>query len=216
MGPPGAGKGTQAKRLADRLGMAHLSSGDIFRAERAGGSDLGAELARYMDAGLLVPDEVVVCVMAKAIADSDAVGGVLLDGFPRTLLQAEALDELLADADKPLDAVAIIDVDDEAVVERITGRRVAPSTGKIYHVKYMPPKVPDVCDDTGEALVQRDDDTEPVVRERLDAYHKQTEAAIDYYGGRADVAVIRIDGNGSPDQVTEALNGALASLGVAS
>ena len=215
IGPPGAGKGTQAKRLAARFDMAHLSSGDIFRAEKASGSDLGSELARYMDAGLLVPDEAVVRVMAKAITDTHAAGGVLLDGFPRTLLQAEALDELLADADKPLDAVAIIDVDDEAVVERITGRRVAPSTGKIYHVKHMPPKVPDVCDDTGEALVQRDDDTEPVVRERLDAYRKQTAPVIDYYDGRTGLAVMRIDGNGSPDQVAEALVEAVASLGVA-
>jgi len=216
MGPPGAGKGTQAKRLAARFDMAHLSSGDIFRAEKISGSDLGAELARYMDAGLLVPDETVVRVMAKAITDSHAAGGLLLDGFPRTVPQAQALDEQLAEAHKPLDAVAVIDVDDEAIVERITGRRVAPSTGKIYHVEYMPPKVPDVCDDTGEGLVQRDDDTEPVVRERLDAYRKQTAPVVDYYGGRTDLAMMRIDGNGSPDQVTEALIGALASLGVAS
>lgn len=216
MGPPGAGKSTQAKRLAARFDMAHLSSGDIFRAEKASGSDLGTELARHMAAGLLVPDETVVRVMAKAIADSRAAGGLLLDGFPRTVPQAEALDEQLAEAHKPLDAVAVIDVDDEAIVERITGRRIAPSTGKIYHVEYIPPKVPDVCDDTGEALVQRDDDTEQVVRERLDAYRKETAPVIDYYAGRIDLVVMRIDGNESPDQVTEALIGALTSLGVAS
>lgn len=213
MGPPGAGKGTQAERLADRFGMAHLSSGDIFRAEKAGGSELGRELARYMDAGRLVPDDTVLRVMAKAVTESSPDGALLLDGFPRTVPQAEALDRRLAQAGKALDAVVVIGVADEVIVERITGRRVAPSTGKIYHVKSMPPKTEGVCDDTGEKLVHRDDDKEQVVRERLDAYRKQTAPVIEYYRGRADLAVIEIDGNRSADQVTEALVEALRNLG---
>jgi adenylate kinase len=211
MGPPGAGKGTQAKRLKDRFSMAHLSSGDIFREVRSSGSELGERLAKYMDAGELVPDDIVVTMMADAIKNCDAEGGMMLDGFPRTVPQAEALDEQLSQAGQPLDAVVVIQVDDDLIVNRITGRRSCPACGRVYHVEFMPPKQPGVCDVDGEALVQRDDDKEEVVRQRLDAYHKQTAPVIDYYRGRG-TNVIAVDGNGSPDDVTASLEAALEPL----
>jgi len=214
MGPPGAGKGTQAQRLAEKFGMGHLSSGDLFRAERASGSPLGEQLGQYMDSGQLVPDETVVEVMAKAITQNSALGGLLLDGFPRTVPQAEALDEQLGKANRPLDAVVVITADDEAIVERICGRRVCPSTGKIYHVKYLPPKVDGIDDETGEALIQRDDDTKEVVRERLKAYYDQTAPVIEYYRQRGCAAVIEIDGNPAPAEVTDALSAAVEGLRV--
>ncbi len=209
MGPPGAGKGTQAKRLADTFGMEHLSSGYIFRAQKASGSKLGKKLSSFMQAGLLVPDDIVVQIMAEAITRSQAPGGLLLDGFPRTVPQAQALDEQLAKAGKPLDAVVVLQADDEEIVRRITGRRVAPSTGRAYHVKFMPPKVEGVCDDTGEKLVQRDDDKEEVVRKRLAAYYEQTRPVIDYYRRRGGVSVVEVNGSRPPHDVTASLIKAL-------
>ena len=213
IGPPGAGKGTQAERLADRFDMDHLSSGDIFRAEQASGSELGNQLARYMAAGMLVPDDTVVRVMAKAVTESSAIGGLLLDGFPRTVFQAEALDQQLADAGRPLDAVVVIGLDDEAAVERISGRRVCPSTGRAYHTRFMPPRIEGIDDETGEKLIQRDDDTEEIVRARLQAYHDQTAPVIEYYYLRPDLKVIEIDGNQSLEEVNASLVEALQSLG---
>lgn len=212
MGPPGAGKGTQAKRLVERFGMVHLSSGDIFRAEKASGSDLGRKLAEYMDAGRLVPDEIVVEVMAQAITGSDAPTGLLLDGFPRTVPQAEALDRQLDRAAKPLDAVVVITAADDAIVERITGRRSCPACGRIYHVRFLKPKNDNRCDACDAELLQRDDDTESVVRERLAAYARQTEPVIAYYRGRDGANVLEVDGNGTPDEVTAAAVDAVASL----
>lgn len=204
MGAPGAGKGTQAKRLAETFDMVHLSSGDILRAERASGSDLGKTLSQYMDAGALVPDDVVVGVMAKAISDPKASKGLLLDGFPRTVAQAEALDAQLASLNAPLDVVASIEVDDEAVVERICGRRSCPNCGAIYHVKYLMPKVDGVCDKCGYSgeFEQRPDDKEDVVRNRLDAYKAQTAPVIDYYKGTAPEKCTAFDGSKTPDEVT--------------
>jgi adenylate kinase len=212
MGPPGAGKGTQAKRLAERFGLAHLSSGDIFRAERASSSPLGRKLAEYMDAGRLVPDEIVVEIMAKAMTAGGGEGGLMLDGFPRTVPQAEALDAQLAEAGQPLDAVVVIDASEEAIVRRITGRRSCPQCGKAYHVTFIPPQKAGVCDACGAALVQRDDDTEPVVRERLAAYNAQTEPVIDYYRTRGQAKVIEIDGEKPPDEVAARLAEALQPL----
>jgi adenylate kinase len=201
VGPPGAGKGTQAQRLAAGYDMVHLSSGDILRAERAGGSELGAELKKYMDAGALVPDETVVKIMAKAIASQPSDKGILLDGFPRTTVQAEALDKQLAQLGKPLDAVLLIEVNEEPLVERITGRRSCPKDGKVYHTKYLRPKTDNRCDACGGELVQRADDTEGVVRQRLANYRRLTEPVIGYYQKQGR-PVIRVDGNGSPDEVT--------------
>jgi adenylate kinase len=213
MGPPGAGKGTQAKRLVEAFGMVHLSSGDIFRAEKASGSALGGKLAEYMSAGQLVPDDIVVEVMARAIAQADAAAGLLLDGFPRTVPQARALDEQLGRARKPLDAVVVITCDDEAIVRRITGRRSCPVCGRIYHVAFLPPRARGLCDDHPDALlVQRADDSEPVVRERLAAYYQQTEPVVSYYRGRGKARVVEVDGSGTPDEVAAALRKAVSQL----
>lgn len=201
MGPPGAGKGTQAKRLAETFDMVHLSSGDILRAERASGSELGGRLKRSMDAGELVSDEIVVKIMAGAISSQPAEKGLLLDGFPRTVAQAEALDRQLDGLDRPLEAVLVIDVPDDLLVERITGRRSCPACGRVFHVKYLKPRKAGVCDACGAELTQRADDTEAVVRERLGAYHRQTAPVIEYYvaDGRN---VLRVDGQAAPDEVT--------------
>lgn len=214
MGPPGAGKGTQAKRLVEKFGFVHLSSGDIFRAEKASGSALGATLAEYMSAGKLIPDEVVVEMMAKAITAADAKGtGLMLDGFPRTVPQGEALDKQLAAAGRPLDGVVVITCDDAPIVSRITGRRSCPKCGRVYHIEYLKPKNDGVCDDcAGIELVQRSDDNEEVVRDRLKAYYAQTEPVIDYYRKSGQVKVVEVDGNGTPDNVTGVLAEAVGNL----
>ena len=201
MGPPGAGKGTQAKRLVDEFGMTHLSSGDIFRAEKASGSQLGREIDEYMAAGHLVPDKVVVDVMTKAITSSPNGAGLLLDGFPRTVPQAETLDAQLARAGKPLDAVVIINAEERLIVERITGRRVCPKCDKVYHVKNMPPRRDGVCDECGTALIQRADDVESVVRRRLAAYYRQTAPVVDYYRRRKDLRLMEFNGAASAETV---------------
>lgn len=214
MGPPGAGKGTQAKRLLDKFGMAHLSSGDIFRAEKASGSALGKKLAEFMDAGKLVPDDVVVEIMAKAITSSNASAGLMLDGFPRTVPQGQALDAQLAKAGKPLDVVVVITADKEQIVGRITGRRSCPKCGKAFHVKHIPSAKGDSCDAAGcdGKLYQRDDDKESVVRKRLDAYFAQTEPVIAYYRKGGKVKVVEVDGMPAPDEVTKAMFKALEKL----
>ena len=212
MGPPGAGKGTQAKRMVDQFGMAHLSSGDIFRAEKAGGSELGRKLSEYMEAGRLVPDEMVVEIMAGAITRADADAGLLLDGFPRTVPQAEALDRQLGEVQKPLDAVVLIQADDDEIVRRITGRRNCPACGKVYHVTFIPPGTEGLCDACGAALVQRPDDTEQVVRERLAAYKAQTEPVIAYYRNRPDMRIVEVDGSQPPDAVMNELAERLGAL----
>ncbi|MHC4985017.1 MAG: adenylate kinase [Planctomycetota bacterium] len=212
MGPPGAGKGTQAQMLTERLGVGHLSSGDIFRAERASGSDLGEQLARYMDAGELVPDDVVVSMMAGAITAQ--AGGLMLDGFPRTVPQAEALDKQLAGADRPLEAVVVILADDDIIVTRITGRRSCPVCGKIFHQTNMPSSRGDLCDacEGDVELVQREDDTEAVVRQRLTAYRNQTQPVIDYYE-RSGATVLKFDGNGAAEALAQQIIDALQAIG---
>lgn len=202
LGAPGAGKGTQAKRLADRFHMRHLSSGDILRAEKSSGSDLGKTLAQYMDAGKLVPDDVVVRVMAQAIAAPRQETGLLLDGFPRTVPQARALDVQLEALGAPLDLVAAIDVPESLIVERITGRRSCPQCGEAYHVRFLPPRQAGVCDKCGSRLVQRDDDKEEVVRKRLAVYREQTEPLVEYYRRKDAGKVLFFDGAKAPDAVT--------------
>ena len=200
-GPPGAGKGTQAERLTARFGFEHLSSGDVLRAERKSGTELGKRVAGYMDAGALVPDGIIIEVIIARVLASDGQAGVLLDGFPRTLPQAEQLDQALALTGRKVDLVLSMMVPDELVVERITGRRMCPSTGKIYHIKYMPPKVSGICDETGEKLIQRSDDTGPVVRQRLTAYHQQTEPLEVYYRQRGVLA--EVDGTQDVEAVAK-------------
>ncbi len=210
MGPPGAGKGTQAEQLVNRFQMKHLSSGDIFRATRTSESELSDKLAEYMDAGKLVPDEIVVEMMAKAIASADGPNGLLLDGFPRTVAQAEALDKQLADANTPLDAIVLITCDDATIIARITGRRSCPDCGKIYQVTFMPPATEGVCDVCGSKLTQREDDTESVVNQRLDAYRAQTEPVLDYYKTKTDLAMIEADGRKDPEAICQEIAEALA------
>ena len=213
MGPPGAGKGTQAKRLAEKFDMVHLSSGDILRAERTSGSELGRRLKSYMDAGELVPDRVVVEIMARAISEVPARKGLLLDGFPRTVRQARALDRQLAQLARPLDAVLVVETPDELLVERITGRRSCPSCGSVYHVKHLRPKVAGRCDKCGAELTQRADDTEEVVRERLSAYRAQTAPVIEYYVSAGGQRVVTIDGSAAPEEVTSRAVAALEPAG---
>jgi len=203
-GPPGAGKGTQAARLVQEFGFEHLSSGDVLRAERAAGTELGRKVSAYMDAGQLVPDEIIIEVILGRVLNSTSQAGVLLDGFPRTLPQAEQLDRALADAGRRVDLVLSIRVPDELIVERITGRRMCPSTGKIYHIKYMPPKREGVCDETGEPLIQRPDDTEEVVKKRLKAYHDQTEPLEKYYRDRG--VLVEVDGTQDVDTVARRIS----------
>jgi adenylate kinase len=213
MGPPGAGKGTQAKQLTDRFHLRHLSSGDILRAEKTAGTPLGKTLARYMDSGKLVPDDVVVKVMASALSANNTAG-LLLDGFPRTVEQAKALDTQLAEAGKALDAVIVMDAAPALIVRRISGRRSCPKCGRVYHVETLKPRRPGVCDDCGTPLVLRDDDREEVVQERLEAYRRQTEPVIAYYRKQPGLKVIDVDGAGTPQAVLDSLTAKLAELGL--
>jgi adenylate kinase len=209
LGAPGAGKGTHCKRIADRYGVVHLSSGDILRRERAQGTELGKKAQGYMDAGALVPDDLIVEMMAKAI--QQAPTGYVLDGFPRTVNQAEVLDKSLVAQKTGIDMVLNLRVTDGVVVERITGRRSCPKCGAVYHVKNMPPKVAGVCDRDGTPLVQRPDDTEEVVRNRLETYYRQTEPVVDYY--RAKRTVYDLDADGDADAVAAVIFQKLDSLG---
>lgn len=202
LGAPGAGKGTHCKRIVDRYGVLHLSSGDILRSERAQGTELGQKAQGYMDAGALVPDDLIVEMMSKAIkAAPDA--GFVLDGFPRTVNQAQVLDQALSADGDGLDVIINLQVDDGVVVDRITGRRSCPKCGAVYHVNNMPPKKDGVCDDDGTALVQRPDDTAEVVKNRLAAYYDQTKPVVDYYAAKRTVHSIPADGDA--DAVAELL-----------
>lgn len=202
LGAPGAGKGTHCKRIVSQYGVLHLSSGDILRRERAGGTELGKQAQSYMDAGTLVPDDLIVEMMSKAVKAAPAAGYVL-DGFPRTVNQAEALDQSLADGDSGIDVVINLEVNDGVVVERITGRRSCPQCGAVYHVKNMPPKQEGICDHDGAQLVQRPDDTAEVVKNRLATYYEQTKPVVDYY--KAKRTVHDVDANGDADAVAALL-----------
>jgi adenylate kinase len=200
LGPPGAGKGTQAERLREDFGLPHISTGDMLRAEVAQGSDLGNEAKRYMDAGELVPDDVIINMIVKRLEDEDAANGFLLDGFPRNAEQADALAEALKDVGKQLSAALLIDVGDDELVRRLAGRRVCvKNPSHIYHVEFDPPKHEGVCDQDGSRLIQRDDDKEETIRRRLQVYHSQTEPLIDHYD-RAGL-LRRFDGTRDPDEV---------------
>jgi adenylate kinase len=197
LGAPGAGKGTHCKRIVDRYRVAHLSSGDILRRERGAGTELGKKAQSYMDAGALVPDELIVEMMTRAIRA--AAAGYVLDGFPRTVNQAEVLDKSLAAQSTGIDMVVNLRVSDDVVLDRITGRRSCPQCGAVYHVRNMPPRTPGVCDRDGTPLVQRPDDTEEVVRNRLETYYRQTEPVVDYYKARQ--TVLDVDADGEADAV---------------
>ncbi|MGI5891208.1 MAG: adenylate kinase [Bacillota bacterium] len=181
LGPPGAGKGTQAEVLVKKLFLPHISTGDMFRAAISSGTPLGAEAKSYMDKGLLVPDEVTIGIIKDRISQADCKEGFLLDGFPRTVKQAEALDELLAQMNDKLTAVLNINVPLDKLITRLTGRRMCRKCGNIYHLLYNPPNVEDVCDVCGGELYQRSDDKEETVKNRLKVYEEQTAPLIAYY-----------------------------------
>ncbi len=202
VGPPGAGKGTQAARLVDTFRIPHISSGDMLRAAVKEGTQLGLEADRYMKSGQLVPDEVVIGMILERIAKPDCAKGMMLDGFPRTRPQAEALDRALEAAGVKLDLVLLIEVPDQLIVDRITGRRSDPKTGKIYHVTFDPPPA-------GLEVVQRKDDTVEAVTTRLAKYHSETAPIIPYYQERGILK--RVDGVGEPDAVTARITAVLKS-----
>ncbi|MEU3207066.1 adenylate kinase [Streptomyces cyaneofuscatus] len=201
VGPPGAGKGTQAAYLAENLSIPHISTGDLFRANMSQGTDLGKQARAYIDAGQLVPDEVTIGMAKDRMGQSDAVNGFLLDGFPRNVGQAEALDVMLKDEGVKLDAVLDLEVPEDEVVKRIAGRRVCRrDSAHVFHLSYSPPKSEGVCDVCGGELYQRHDDSEETVRTRLEVYHTQTEPIIDYY--RAQGLVVTISALGEVSDVT--------------
>src|SRR6185436_1521658 len=206
-GPPGAGKGTQAKRLTGILGLPQISTGDLMRAERASGSALGKQFDEYMSKGLLVPDALTLQLLKARLVQVDAKNGVIFDGYPRTVPQAEALDGLLAEAGRKVDVVASIEVSLAEMIERVVHRRTCERCGHIYHLRYNPPPSPDLCGACGGRLVQRQDDTESVVRKRNDEYLSKTAPLLDYYGKKK--LVRPVDGLGSLDDVTQRLKTAI-------
>lgn len=181
MGPPGSGKGTQAELIVDKLNIPHVSTGDMFRRAINEGTELGTKAKEYLDAGSLVPDEVTIGIVKERLNQSDCRSGFLLDGFPRTLPQAEALDSLLDNLNFELDAVLNIYVSEEELIRRLTGRRMCEDCGTAYHMVFNPPSVEGRCDKCGGKLYQRDDDTEDTILNRLKVYREQTEPIIDYY-----------------------------------
>ena len=207
LGPPGAGKGTQASRIVDEYGVPHISTGDILRTAVKNQTQMGLEAKKYMDAGELVPDSVVIGIVKERLQEPDTAKGFLMDGFPRTIPQAEALDRALTSLDRAVNKTIVILVDEEELVRRLTGRRICRSCQTPFHVVFNPPKVEGVCDKCGGELYQRDDDTETTVRNRLEVYRNQTEPLIDYYDKQGVVA--RIDGEQTPDRVYADIRGAL-------
>jgi adenylate kinase len=209
LGPPGAGKGTQAERLQDDFPLAYVATGDILRAAVKEGTELGQEAKTYMDRGELVPDDVIIGVILDRLAQSDTADGFLLDGFPRTAKQAEALDEALSHVDRRLSAALLIDVPEDDIVRRLSGRRICPN-GHVYHVEHNPPKQEGRCDVDGEELRQREDDREETIRKRLQVYRDQTSPLIDYYDER-DI-LHRFDGTRSPTEVHDHLRATIQTL----
>ena len=203
LGAPGAGKGTQAKRIAEKYGIPHISTGDIFRANIKEGTELGMKAKEFMDQGLLVPDEVTIGMLLDRIKKEDCVNGYVLDGFPRTIPQAESLTKALEEMGQKIDYAVDVDVPDENIVSRMSGRRACITCGATYHVQFAPPKAEGICDKCGAELVLRDDDKPETVQKRLAVYHEQTQPLIDYYR-RAGV-LVSVDGTQSMDQVFESI-----------
>lgn len=211
LGPPGAGKGTQAAYLCEAYGIPQISTGDMLRAAVKAGTPLGLEAKKVMDSGGLVSDDIILGLVKERIAEPDCANGFLFDGFPRTIAQADAL----KDEDIRIDHVVEIKVDDEEIVKRMSGRRVHPASGRVYHVEYNPPRVPGKDDETGDELVQRDDDQEETVRKRLQVYHEQTRPLVDYYAKWAQSGepnapqYVSVEGTGSVDDVQARIRSAL-------
>lgn len=199
LGAPGAGKGTQAKKIAEVCKVPHISTGDIFRANIKNGTELGAKAKEYMDKGLLVPDELTCDLVVDRIQQSDCANGYILDGFPRTIPQAEALTNALKAIDQKMDYAINVEVPDENIIGRMSGRRACVGCGATYHVVYNPTKVEGVCDACGEKLILRDDDKPETVKNRLDVYHDQTQPLIDYYKNQG--ILVEVDGTKNMDDV---------------
>jgi adenylate kinase len=209
-GPPGAGKGTQAERLRSDFQLPYIATGDMLRANVKEGTELGQKAKEYMDRGDLVPDELILAMADERLQQEDAQDGFIMDGFPRTVPQAEALSKHLAHVGRRITAVLLIDVPDEDVVRRLSGRRVCVKAGHNYHVDFDPPKHDDVCDQDGSRLVQRDDDKPEVVQKRLSVYHEQTEPVIDYYDEKGILR--RVDGTRGPTEVHDHIRAVIATL----
>jgi adenylate kinase len=210
LGPPGAGKGTQAERLVADFDLPYYSTGIILRNAIEQGSDLGQEAKRYVDAGELVPDEVICRVIEERFDSGEADDGFLLDGFPRTIGQAEMLEQALDSRGRLLTAVLLIEVDDDEVIRRLSGRRTCVKNGHVYHVEFDPPKNEGICDQDGSRLVQRDDDKPETIKKRLSVYQEQTAPLIDWYDDRG--ALRRFDGTRTPDEVHGRIRATLATL----
>ena len=210
LGPPMSGKGTQAERLTEELGIPHVSSGDLFRDHIKRETELGQKAKNFMDRGELVPDEVTIGMVGERLNREDCSGGALLDGFPRTIPQAKALERILENLGASLSAVLSIQVPEEELVERASGRRICRQCGRSYHVKFDPPEEPGVCDYDGGELYQREDDQPETVRQRLEVYRKQTSPLIDFYRERDLLS--EIDGDQPIDQVTEEIRNVVDSI----
>jgi adenylate kinase len=211
LGPPGAGKGTQAQYICDAYGIPQISTGDMLRAAVKAGTPLGQRVKRVMDSGALVSDDIIIALVKERVAQPDCANGFLFDGFPRTIVQAQAL----LDAGIHLDGVLEIAVPEEEIVKRLSGRRVHEQSGRVYHVAYNPPKVPNRDDETGDALVQRKDDEEATVRQRLSVYHDQTYPLVDFYSklaGKNGVRYAKLKGIGSVEEIKNAVLSTLATF----
>lgn len=203
LGAPGAGKGTQAKMIAEKYAIPHISTGDIFRANIKNGTELGMEAKKYMDQGQLVPDELTVKILLDRVAKEDCVNGYVLDGFPRTIPQAEVLDEALAKLDESIDFAINVDVPDENIVRRMSGRRACVGCGGTYHIEHVPPKKEGICDVCGQELILRDDDKPETVLNRLKVYHDQTQPLIDFYTAKG--VLKEVDGTVDMKDVFDAI-----------
>lgn len=203
LGAPGAGKGTQAKKIAEKYNIPHISTGDIFRANIKNGTELGQKAKTYMDQGLLVPDELVVDLVMDRFAQPDCENGYVLDGFPRTIPQAEALDAALEKAGAKIDYAINVEVPDENIINRMSGRRACVACGATYHLVHIPPKKEGVCDNCGKELILRDDDKPETVKKRLDVYHEQTQPLIDYYTKKG--TLVEVDGTVDMEEVFNAI-----------
>ena len=209
LGAPGAGKGTQAKKIAEKYGIPHISTGDIFRANIKNGTELGKKAKTYMDQGLLVPDELVVDLVVDRVNQDDCKEGYVLDGFPRTIPQAEALTKALSELGQKVDYAIDVDVPDENIVNRMSGRRACVKCGSTYHLKYAPTKQEGVCDSCGSELILRDDDKPETVQKRLDVYHEQTQPLIEYYTNEGILK--KVDGTIDINDVFKAIENILGA-----
>lgn len=212
LGGPGAGKGTQAARIVEREGIPHVSTGEMFRAQMNDGTELGNTIGEIINEGRLVPDDLTMQIVDDRLSQEDCANGYVLDGFPRTLAQAEALEALLAQRDESVDVAIELHVDDDEIVRRLTARRSCPNCGQIYNLVFSPPKNDELCDDCETKLIQREDDTEPIIRERLKIYHEQTESILDYYRKQDLLRVI--DGAQNSQDIARKIQETLHEIGV--